>query len=95
MNIEKEDKMKDLGIYVHIPFCKQKCFYCDFVSYANKINLAEEYICALEKEIENSGIYYWRKEELPWELLFVYVDARRSMTLNIFLTYAYGLQSKI
>lgn len=50
---------------------------------------------ALEKERENSGIYYWRKEELPWELLFVYVDARRSMTLNIFLTYAYGLQSKI
>ncbi len=24
--------MKDLGIYIHIPFCKSKCFYCDFYS---------------------------------------------------------------
>ena len=27
---------KEIGIYVHIPFCKQKCYYCDFVSYSNK-----------------------------------------------------------
>jgi oxygen-independent coproporphyrinogen-3 oxidase len=26
------DKM--LGLYVHIPFCKQKCAYCDFYSLA-------------------------------------------------------------
>ena len=32
----KGEKMKELGIYIHIPFCKQKCYYCDFVSYANK-----------------------------------------------------------
>lgn len=43
------------GIYIHIPFCKQKCFYCDFASTAslqkNTINLYQQYIDALCKEI--------------------------------------------
>lgn len=45
-------KMKELGIYVHIPFCKQKCYYCDFVSYANKETEMKRYFEALQKEIE-------------------------------------------
>ena len=44
-------EIKELGIYVHIPFCKQKCYYCDFVSYANSDKKVEEYIKALKKEI--------------------------------------------
>ncbi len=40
------------GIYIHIPFCKQKCKYCDFVSYPNMEYLQEEYISALIKEAE-------------------------------------------
>ncbi|MFA4967684.1 MAG: coproporphyrinogen III oxidase, partial [Candidatus Margulisiibacteriota bacterium] len=28
-----------LGLYIHIPFCKKKCNYCDFVSYAGKEGL--------------------------------------------------------
>lgn len=43
--------MKDIGIYVHIPFCKHKCYYCDFISYANKENLVERYENVLIKEI--------------------------------------------
>ena len=43
---------KEIGIYVHIPFCKQKCYYCDFISYCNKDNLIEDYIQAVKKEIE-------------------------------------------
>ena len=43
--------MKDIGIYVHIPFCKHKCYYCDFSSYANKEYLVERYINVLIKEI--------------------------------------------
>ena len=45
--------MKKIGIYVHIPFCMKKCFYCDFVSYCNKENLVDEYIECLKKEIES------------------------------------------
>ena len=42
----------EIGIYIHIPFCMKKCFYCDFVSYANKEDMIEKYIKALEKEIK-------------------------------------------
>lgn len=40
------------GIYIHIPFCKQKCYYCDFVSFANRECMIEKYINALRKEIK-------------------------------------------
>lgn len=41
----------ELGIYVHIPFCAGKCFYCDFVSFAGKEKLILEYVKAVQKEI--------------------------------------------
>ena len=44
--------MKERGIYVHIPFCKSKCIYCDFNSFAKKDECIEPYIKALIKEIE-------------------------------------------
>lgn len=42
---------EELGIYVHIPFCKQKCYYCDFVSFADKEKKVEQYMNALKQEI--------------------------------------------
>ena len=44
---------KELGIYIHIPFCKQKCYYCDFVSFSNKQNFVENYVEEVKKEINN------------------------------------------
>ena len=43
--------MKKAALYIHIPFCKQKCLYCDFKSFANIEGLMEDYIDALIKEI--------------------------------------------
>ena len=34
---------KEIGLYIHIPFCKHKCDYCDFISFANKEEYDEEY----------------------------------------------------
>ncbi|ACC97622.1 Putative oxygen-independent coproporphyrinogen III oxidase [Elusimicrobium minutum Pei191] len=39
------------SIYIHIPFCAQKCFYCAFSSYPDKLSLSGEYINALIKEM--------------------------------------------
>ena len=47
---------KELGIYIHIPFCKKKCYYCDFVSYANNCKNVEEYIKTVIKEIESYNL---------------------------------------
>ena len=44
--------MKELGIYIHIPFCIQKCYYCDFISYANKLEYQKKYIDNLKYEIQ-------------------------------------------
>ena len=42
----------NFGIYIHIPFCVRKCYYCDFISFSNKDELIEKYIKSLKKEIE-------------------------------------------
>ncbi len=53
--------IKDTGIYIHIPFCIQKCKYCDFLSFdmntcikANKENI-NKYFLALWSEITATG----------------------------------------
>ena len=43
--------MKTVGIYVHVPFCKQKCKYCDFISFQNCENYFDDYFECLKKEI--------------------------------------------
>ena len=48
--------MKKLGLYIHIPFCKRKCHYCDFISFSGKQELIEQYINSLKKEISNYKI---------------------------------------
>ena len=45
-------KNKELGIYIHIPFCKHKCYYCDFVSFSSKEEIVEKYIKTVIKELK-------------------------------------------
>jgi len=53
----KEDRKKALGIYIHIPFCKQKCYYCDFVSYSNKKQKEiQEYVEYIESQIQEEEL---------------------------------------
>ncbi len=40
------------GLYIHFPFCKQKCHYCDFVSYPGMLSFGERYVDALIEEME-------------------------------------------
>ena len=50
--------MKNISLYVHIPFCDQKCHYCDFPSFAGKGDLKDKYIKMLSKEIDNTSKNY-------------------------------------
>jgi len=61
--------MKNIGVYIHIPFCKQKCIYCDFISYANKAELQDKYVQALIKEIKE-----WKKQNKDIELAQKYIS---------------------
>lgn len=50
--------MKKTGIYIHIPFCRSKCGYCDFNSYAGMEECISPYFCALNREIELTAEKY-------------------------------------
>ena len=43
------------GIYIHVPFCRHKCTYCDFVSFPDRITYAEAYMACLYKELKMRG----------------------------------------
>lgn len=47
-----------LQLYLHFPFCKRKCFYCDFCSSAQPAQTVQAYCNALEKEIALMGRKY-------------------------------------
>lgn len=43
------------GLYLHIPFCRKKCAYCDFYSSFASSALIDEYVAALKREIVRWG----------------------------------------
>lgn len=47
--------MDKTALYIHIPFCKQKCLYCDFPSYSGIEDKMIPYAEALAKEIDSIG----------------------------------------
>lgn len=46
------------SIYIHIPFCKSKCNYCNFVSFTDKNSYIKEYFEALNREISDNFCYF-------------------------------------
>lgn len=52
------NKNSQMGIYIHIPFCVQKCEYCDFLSFSSTPDLKKDYVRALLEEIKIMGSIY-------------------------------------
>ena len=58
------------GIYIHIPFCHSKCYYCDFYSQPSKADtgtLAKKYITAIVRE------WHLRKNEINRPITTLYI----------------------
>ena len=83
--------MKEIGIYVHIPFCKSKCYYCDFASFADKDELIDRYVKAIKSEI-----YHRQSEEYIIKTIYIgggtpsyipekYIEEILAMIENCFL----------
>jgi oxygen-independent coproporphyrinogen-3 oxidase len=45
--------MNRAGVYIHVPFCRSRCSYCDFATGAYEGALAESYVRALAREVES------------------------------------------
>lgn len=48
--------MTQAGLYIHIPFCRSRCSYCDFATGLYESELAERYVNALIEEISTSTV---------------------------------------
>ncbi|MGN1200833.1 MAG: radical SAM family heme chaperone HemW [Candidatus Caccovivens sp.] len=57
--------MNEISLYVHIPFCEQKCNYCAFVSFCAKNDTIDDYVDTLCKEITS------RKTESPVKTIYI------------------------
>ncbi|MEG2135769.1 MAG: radical SAM family heme chaperone HemW [Clostridia bacterium] len=60
--------MDSFALYLHIPFCKKKCAYCDFTSFAGREDLWNAYLAALESELLAARATYGRR---PISTIFV------------------------
>ena len=77
-NKKKTEQKRPLGLYIHIPFCVQKCKYCDFLSAPADDATKKQYVEALCKEI--TGYKDLTKE---YELATIYFGGGTPSVLNV------------
>ena len=58
-------------LYIHIPFCDSKCFYCSFNSYTDRFHLKHEYMNALKIQLRNDIENYIIKDNKKIETVFI------------------------
>ena len=69
-------KKRELGIYIHIPFCVKKCNYCDFLSFPAEDGIREQYVRQLVREIR-----FFPESSLPdcdapqgtWDVVSIFI----------------------
>lgn len=61
-------KTKKIELYIHIPFCKSKCRYCDFCSFQAEDNVIDAYIQKLKEEL-----LFWGSRLTKEEIVTVFI----------------------
>ena len=69
--------MTKAGIYIHIPFCKTKCMYCDFYSITDREKDADGFVSALCNEISHSSL-----DKYPWIFDTLFIGGGTPSLLN-------------
>ena len=69
--------MEDLSIYIHIPFCNSKCYYCDFVSFPGQLNRVEDYINSLIIELS-----LYKKELKNYRIKTIFIGGGTPSTID-------------
>ena len=72
----------NFGVYIHIPFCKQKCFYCDFPSFAGRERFIDNYLSALGRELELAAEKYGEQGRLKPATVYVGGGTPSLLALN-------------
>ena len=69
---------KKVAIYLHIPFCVQKCYYCDFLSAPAEERTKTLYVEALLRECE-----YWKERISDYEVTSLFVGGGTPTSLSV------------
>ena len=99
---------KRLGLYVHIPFCRSKCLYCDFCSFPRPAGEpVNAYLAALERDLiqksdlcgeyEVDTVYFGggTPTSLPGERLPRLLDAVTRQNIVVFIDYLTMVMQKV
>jgi oxygen-independent coproporphyrinogen-3 oxidase len=70
--------MAPAGIYIHIPFCRSRCSYCDFATGIFESGLADRYVRAVAKEIQS-----WKEIERAERVDTIYFGGGTPSLLSI------------
>src|SRR3990167_9442322 len=63
------------SLYIHIPFCKEKCLYCDFYSVSYTEDIGDAYVSVLLKQID----------ELDYDFSTIYIGGGTPSVLSLSL----------
>ena len=63
------------AIYIHIPFCRVRCSFCNFFQYASKPQMMDEYFQCLEKELLAKAAYPWTQAK-AFDAVYVPIDTQ-------------------
>lgn len=86
MMTNNKTKKKPLALYVHIPFCVQKCLYCDFLSAPMDGNIRHQYVSVLQEEL----VYWQKRLEGRYEIQTVFIGGGTPTVLEPDLIHTIG-----